>query len=64
MKLPFIRPATAREAKAGDADPKSPHYFQEVSPGVVPCALCRRRSSDSLHLAVEKNESPHWGFES
>ena len=62
MKLPFIRPAATNEPQAGDADPKSPHYFQEVSPGVVPCALCRRRKSDRIHLTVEVNESPKWGL--
>jgi hypothetical protein len=69
MKLPSIRPSATKEPKAvdadpkaGDADPKSPHYFQEAFPGVVPCALCRGRESDPIHLTVEANESPRWGM--
>ena len=76
MKLPSIRTSATKEAKSGDADPKagdadpksgeadpkSPHFFQEAYPGVVPCALCRARKSDPIHLTVEANESPRWGM--
>ena len=61
MKLPSIRPTAAR-AKPGDADPKAPHHFQEVYPGCVPCALCRARQSDKIHMTDEPDGSAKWGM--
>jgi hypothetical protein len=60
MKLPFIRPAATKEVKAGEADPNAPHHFQEVLPGVVPCALCRNRASDKIHIVEEQGAK--WGM--
>jgi hypothetical protein len=60
MKLPSIRPAATKEVKPGEADPKAPHHFQEVLPGVVPCALCRNRASDKIHTVEESGAK--WGL--
>jgi hypothetical protein len=59
MKL-SIRPAAAKESKSDMPDPKAPHHFQEVRPGVVPCALCRARESDKIHITEE--QAGKWGM--
>ena len=68
MKLPGIRPAAAKEVKPGDPDPKAPHHFNEVGPGMVQaivratdtCALCGARATDKIHIVEE--QSSKWGM--